>query len=155
MFTRIDRAILRRLQEDGRVAYSELAEALGVPRATLHRRVKALEREGVIRRYTAVLDPTKLGYKFLAFVLIRARRTVPKEGESSQVTLARELLERSSAEADFPWIEEAHIVTGPYDILLKVWVREWDGLTTFLTAQLPAYEDIEHTETILVLNRVG
>lgn len=155
MLTEFDREILKRLQMNGRASYSDLAEELGIPRATLYRKVAALKKKRVIRGYAAILDPVKLGYRFLAFVLIRAKRTRPREGESSQVALAKELLKRSEAEEDFPWIEEAHIVTGAYDLLLKVWVGEWDDLTTFLTAQLPMYHDIEHTETVLVLRRVG
>lgn len=150
----LDREILKRLQMNGRVSYSDLAEELGMPRATLYRRVEVLKKERVIRGYAAILDPAKLGYKFLAFVLIRARRMRPRGGESSQLCLAKELLKRSEAEEDFPWVEEAHIVTGAYDLLLKVWIREWDELTAFLTAQLPMYRDVEHTETILVLRQV-
>ncbi|MFQ6084922.1 MAG: Lrp/AsnC family transcriptional regulator [Candidatus Bathyarchaeia archaeon] len=155
MLNEIDKAVLRKLQSNGRIARSILAKDLGLPRATLQRRIAKLEMERVIEGYTALLNPYKLGYKFLSFVLIRARRTRPSGGKSTQLQLAKELLKRGREGKDFPCIEEAHIVTGPYDILLKVWVRRWDDLTKFLTSQLPAYEAVEHTETILVLNRVG
>ena len=72
---RIDRNILRELQEDARTRYTELARKVGLSTTPCKERVKRLEREGVIRGYQALLEPSYLDAALVVFVQIRLNRT--------------------------------------------------------------------------------
>ncbi len=151
----IDRQILEILQKDGRVPVTKLSEILNKPRTTIASRIERLEKLGYIRGYRAEVDPRKLGYRVVAYVLISVARTGPVGGKSSQVLLAEKILKDSEERNDLPWVEEASVITGPYDILLKVWARSIEELSKFLIEYLPSLSGVVKTETLLVLECVG
>jgi len=151
----MDKEILDHVQRNGRIHLSKLAEALGRPRTSVALRMEKLEREGVIMGYRALLDPVKLGFNVLALVLISVKRTAPSGGKSAQVLLAEKIIRDCDEESNLPWIEEAYIVTGHYDILLKVWAKDLKQLSHFLINYLPTHQDISQTETMLVLEAVA
>lgn len=148
---RLDRAILRELQRNCRLPISKLAKIMGRPRTTISERIARLEREGIIKGYRAILDPSKLGYRFLAFVMLKVKRGVTFEGLSNQEALAKRIIDETFKALDLPYVEEVHIVTGTYDIILKVWARRWEELTNFLIRYLAGLGDIVSSETFLVL----
>lgn len=104
-----DSAILEELMKDSRKTTKSIAKALGMPRATVHDRISRMERKGVIRRYTAVPDYAQLGKGVTAFILAQFDHA----GGTSQRETAEEI-------ADIPGIHEVHLISGEYDILLKV-----------------------------------
>ena len=71
----IDRKILRELQKEGRITYAELARRVGLSTSPCLERVKRMEREGVIRGYTTLLNPARLGANLVVFVQIRLQLT--------------------------------------------------------------------------------
>ena len=102
-----DARILELLQRDGRESYAEVGQSVGMSGPSAHERVKKLEARGVIRSYSAVVDPTMLGYGVLAFIFIKQ---VPG-------TIATDMT------GDFVGIdeiEECHHLAGEADYLLKV-----------------------------------
>ncbi|WP_069807121.1 Lrp/AsnC family transcriptional regulator [Vulcanisaeta thermophila] len=151
----LDRDILREVQRDGRLQVSKLADLLRRPRTTVASRLERLEGDGVIRSYRAVLDPVRLGFSLLAFVLISVRRSAPSGGKSAQVLLAERIIGDCDADPKLPWVEEAFVITGRYDILLKVWARDLRQLSYFLINYLPSHPDIAQTETMIVLELVS
>ncbi len=155
MLDNLDKAILEELQRNGRASISDIAKRIGRPRTTISERVSRLEREGIIKGYRAILDPQRLGYKFLAFVMLKVRRGVTFEGESNQEALAKRILEDTYNTPYLPYVEEAYIVTGAYDIILKVWAREWEELTRFLIRYLASIGDVVSSETFLVLETIS
>ena len=68
----VDLQIVSLLQEDSRLSFNKLANKLGVSVGTAYNRVKNLEATGVVKGYTVVLDPTKLGFELTAIILIQA-----------------------------------------------------------------------------------
>ena len=104
-----DRSILEELITDSRKTTKAIAKALDIPRATVHDRIARMETRGVIRRYTAVPDYSQLGIGVTAFILAQFDHS---EGRSQRET-AEEI-------ADIPGIFEVNLVSGEYDILLKV-----------------------------------
>ncbi|HHI01394.1 MAG TPA: Lrp/AsnC family transcriptional regulator, partial [Thermococcus litoralis] len=66
----IDKNILKLLQEDGRMSYSEIARRIGVPESTVRLRVKRLIEEGIIRKFAALINPFKAGYTIVAFIAV-------------------------------------------------------------------------------------
>ena len=147
----LDVRILELLQAEGRLALAELARRVRAPRTTVVERVEKLRERGVIRGFRAVVDPNKLGYKYLAFVLVKARRGGVIGERSNQELLADEIVKDCNGDEALPWVEEAHIITGEYDLLLKIWATEWEQLTNFLIRYMPRHRDVSDTHTILVL----
>ena len=151
MLDELDRALIRELASNARTPLAEVARRLGVARTTLAERLEKLEREGYIRGFTLSIEPGKLGYKFLAFILVKVRRGGFRGERSNQELLAEDIVKDCSSKRGMPWVEEIHIVTGEYDLLLKVWAREWDELTNFLIRYMPTHPDVVETHTMLVL----
>lgn len=105
----INTRILRVLSKDGRISNLDLAEKVGLSPSACLRRVQELEREGVIKGYRAVTDPTKVGWGFVAYVTV---------GLNSHTKAAQEAFERATARA--PEVRECHNVTGTVEYLLRV-----------------------------------
>lgn len=151
----LDRALLSLLLANARSPLSKVARRLGVARTTLSERLERLERSGIIRGYSVDLDLGKLGYRYTAFVLVKVRRVSLRGEKSNQELLAEKIISDCRARKDLPWVEEAHIITGDYDILLKVRVRDVEELASFLIRYMPEHADVVQTHTILVLKTVG
>lgn len=105
----IDEQILRVLSREGRIANLELADRVGLSPSACLRRVQALERDGVISGYRAVLDPAKRGVGFVAYLGV---------GLSDHSKSAQEAFERGVSAA--PEVVECHNVTGSIEYLLRV-----------------------------------
>ena len=116
-----ERRILMELQGDARLTNQELAQRVGLSPSACWRRVKALEETGVILRYTAILDPKKVGLGECVF---------------AHVTLARHSLamthEFAAAIRDRPEVMECFFTTGDADILLRVAIPSVSAYDKFL-----------------------
>ncbi|WP_297495295.1 Lrp/AsnC family transcriptional regulator, partial [Thermococcus sp.] len=69
----IDRKILMILQRNSRTPLREISKEVGLAESTIYERIKKLKDRGVIKKFTVILDPDSLGFKILAFILIKAR----------------------------------------------------------------------------------
>ena len=104
-----DIAILEELIKDSRKSTKAIARELDIPRATVHDRIVKMEQKKLIKKYTAVPDYSQLGQGVTAFILVQFS---PQEGMSQRET-AEEI-------ADLKGIHEVHMISGEYDMLLKV-----------------------------------
>jgi len=104
-----DHAILEELMKDSRKTTKAIAKELRIPRATVHDRIVKMEQRKTIRRYTAIPDYVQLGHGITAFILVQFS---PQEGMSQRET-AEEISELNG-------IHEVHMISGEYDMLLKV-----------------------------------
>ncbi len=147
----LDARILDEIVKNGRITLTELAKRVKAPRTTLTSRFRKLVDSGYIRGFTAILNFKKLGYSLTAFVLVQIRRGKPVQGKSNQEVFIERITKESENRSDLPWVEEAHIITGDYDILLKVRARNMDELTRFLITELAQHPDVEKTHTLMVL----
>src|ERR1700742_1008408 len=109
---RVDRRILGELQADGSLANSQLAERVGLSESACLRRVKLLETAGVIERYTAVLNPLKIGMS-VSFVV-----RITLKGQTD-----RDLGAFEQAVCRVPEVAECYLTTGESDYLLRVVAR--------------------------------
>ncbi|QXJ23020.1 Lrp/AsnC family transcriptional regulator [Actinomadura graeca] len=117
----INRKILAALQEDGRLTITELAARVGLSVSPCHRRLRELERDGTIRGYRAVVNPTALGLTFQALVFVTMRQ------EDRETLLGFE-----AAVAQVPEVVQAQRLFGDPDYLLRI-----------VTADLTAYQELE------------
>jgi Lrp/AsnC family leucine-responsive transcriptional regulator len=110
---KLDRHILRLLQEDARMSMKDLAEQVGLSITPCIERVKRMERDGVIAGYYARIDPAAVGAKLLVFVEI----TLNQKSANAFDQFRREVLR-------IPEVMECHLVSGDFDYLIKARIRE-------------------------------
>ena len=137
---RIDRRILRNLQEDGRMTNVELARRAGISAPPCLRRVRALEEAGLIRGYHAELAAEALGYAVTVFAQV---------GLSSQAEADLQAFERLVA--GWPEVREAHMLAGETDFLLKIVAADWDSYQRFLSAKLTSAPNVSHVKSALAI----
>ena len=124
---RSDRAILRVLQDDGRIPVTALAERIGLsPNATAER-LRRMQREGVIAGFRAVLSAAALGRGLTAFVEV-----------------IRQVAD----------VEECHMVAGGFDYLLKTRHRDMAAYRAFLSERLLDLPGVRETRTYAVMEAV-
>ena len=117
---RVDRSILRLLQEDATMAVADIAKRVGLSTTPCWRRIQKMEEEGVIKRRVAILDPDKVNTRVTVFVSIRT---------SSHST---EWLKRfSEVIAQFPEVVEFYRMSGEVDYLLRVVVPDIPAFDAF------------------------
>ena len=135
---KIDRRILRDLQDDGRMTNVDLARRAGISAPPCLRRVRALEDAGYIRGYHADINPEALGYGVTVFAMV---------GLNSQ---AESDLRQFEALVDsWPLVRECNMLAGETDFLLKVVAEDWDAYQRFLTTQLTAAPNVSHVKSML------
>ena len=138
-----DRAILEALQQEGRIANAELARRLNLSPPAIHARLRRLEETGLIARYAALLDREKLGFDLLCFINVSLQRHTREH-----VDVFRDRIR------GLPNVLECHHVTGEYDYLLKVVVRNRKELEHLLMEELTPIPGVAHIHTSLVLNEI-
>jgi Lrp/AsnC family transcriptional regulator, leucine-responsive regulatory protein len=139
----IDRKILEHLQVDGRMSLNDLADKVGLSPSPCLRRVRMLERDGVISRYVAVLDQRAVGLPVSVFVSIKL---------DSQ---RQESLDRfDKAIARWPEVLECYLMTGPRDYWLRVVVPDLDAYERFVKQKLTRLEGIASIESSFALQQV-
>ena len=142
-----DGKILELLKENSKLTTHQISKKLNVPITTVHNRIKKLVSEGIIKRFTIEADNKKLGRPISAFINISVDYKLLKHLKITQHDLARKIKNNES-------VEEAAIVTGGTDIIIKVRVKDIDELDKFVTRDLRNYEGIEQTQTMVILNEI-
>lgn len=137
---RIDRRILRDLQNDGRMTNVELAKRAGISAPPCLRRVRALEEAGYIRGYHADINAEALGFGVTVFAQV---------GLSSQADA--DLRKFEDLVATWPLVRECHMLAGETDFLLKVVAEDWDAYQKFLTTQLTSAPSVSHVKSALAI----
>lgn len=140
MLDPIDRAIIARLQVDGRMGIVELGQAVSLSTSAVNERVRKLAARGVIRATVALADPLALGLGIAAFVTVTL---LPGADEAAFVAHV----------AGDDAVLEAHHVTGAANYLLKVRVGDVAGLEALLK-RLKATGTVARSETQLALSTV-
>jgi Lrp/AsnC family leucine-responsive transcriptional regulator len=139
----IDRKILALLQQDGRLSLAELAARVGLSPSPCLRRVRMLEKAGVISRYVALLDQQAVGLPVSVFVSIKL--------ESQK----QEALDRfAKAIVRWPEILECYLMTGPRDYLLRVVVADLSAYERFLKQKLTRLNGVASIESSFALEQV-
>jgi Lrp/AsnC family leucine-responsive transcriptional regulator len=140
---RVDRNILRRLQEDGRLSNAELAGLVNVSPATCHRRTQRLFAEGYIRAVRAQVDPERVGLGAVVMVAVVLDRSTPESFAAFE-----------SAVAELPVVLDCHLVAGDFDYLLKIRVRDINDFNRLHGDTLIALPGVRQTRTFFVLKEV-
>jgi DNA-binding Lrp family transcriptional regulator len=136
----IDLTILAELQADGRITNVELAERAKITAPPCLRRVRALEKAGLIRGYHADLDAKALGFGLTAFAFV---------GLSSQAEADLKAFEKQVAA--WPLVRECYMLSGEVDFLLKCVARDLSEFQSFITEDLTAAKNVASVKTALAI----
>lgn len=143
---RTDRNLLAALQRDSSRPIAELAEAVALSSSACHRRVKALEEQGLIAGYCARLDPRRLGLAMEVFV------------EITLTSQSREAMDRfERAVGDFDDILECHLMSGSADYLLRVAAIDlghYDSIHRDCLARLPGVSAMRSSFSLRQIKRM-
>ncbi|TDI61955.1 MAG: Lrp/AsnC family transcriptional regulator [Alphaproteobacteria bacterium] len=135
-----DLKILSLLQAKGRITNVELASRVGISAPPCLRRVRALERAGLIQGYHADLDTRALGYEVTVFAMV---------GLHSQAEADLRAFE--SLVASWPMVRECHMLNGEIDFILKIVASDLSTFQTFLTENLTAAPNVDSVKTSLTI----
>lgn len=139
----IDLQILRLLQEDAKRTNKEIANAINLSVTAVYERIKRLEREGVIKKYVALINKREVGKSFMVFC---------------QIQLAQHTKEFLNAfERDVVKLEEVSEcfhTTGDYDYILKVFVKDMEAYREFMVSKLTALKHIGNTRSTFIITDI-
>ncbi|MGB3222711.1 MAG: Lrp/AsnC family transcriptional regulator [Desulforhopalus sp.] len=140
---KLDLKILDRLQNDARITNVSLAESINLSPAPCLRRVRELERLGIIRGYTTLLAPESVGWNVSVFIEIRLEKQI--------VSYIRVFEERI---AKYPEIMECYLMTGTSDYLLRIVAKDLQSLHAFISDKLASIPNIANMRSSIALKQV-
>jgi len=140
---RFDRVILRVLTVDGRISITDLAQKIGLSKSPTQARLRRLEAEGVITGYRAHVDPIRLGLDHVSFVEVRLSDT--REAALSAF---------NAAVAKIPEIEQAHMIAGNFDYLLKIRTQDMADYRRVLAEHISTLPHVASTSTYVAMQSV-
>lgn len=143
LLDRYDLAILRTLENNGRMTTIELADRIGLSKTPCHARIKRLETQGYIKGYAAVLNQELMGNKHVAFVQVKLKDT-----------RAHALKAFNEAVQSVPVIEECHMMASDFDYILKVRTTDIATYREILGETITALPFVASTSTFVAMEIV-
>ena len=139
----IDKKLLELLQKDAKQTTKALALKLNLSKTAVYERIKKLEKQEVIQKYTALLDRRKTNMAFVVFCHVRLTQHVKEQlvGFENQVVQLPEVL-------------ECYHVSGDYDYMLKINVADMEAYREFMTSKLTTLSHIGSTHSVFMIEEV-
>ena len=134
-----DSELLKHLSKKGKASQRELAEATGFALGTVSNRLKTLEKENIIRGYTADIDPEKVGFTLTATIHLRITKG--------------KIMSVQNSIAKHPRVFAVYDITGEWDSLVLARFKDREEMDNFIKTTL-SQKNIERTSSSLVLNNV-
>ena len=129
--------LLKMLNSNAKISLSEMGREVGLSASGVRKRIKQLERSGLIRSYTAIIDPQKFGLELMAFLSI----DVDARGE-------HELIRSLSRHHE---VCELHRMTGGHGLMMKVRARDLESLNKFIENHLHSFDSVKSVQTIVAM----
>ncbi len=143
-----DLAILTLIQENSKLTANQIAKKISTPITTVFAKTKRMEEMGIIKQYRAILSAEKLNLGTAAFILAAVSyRTKDDENPITQRDVAEEI-------AHFPEVQEVHIITGDWDLLVKLRAENVEAVGKFVVDKLRRIKGLEKTLTCMVFETV-
>lgn len=140
---RIDHNILDILQREGRISNADLAKKIHLSPAATHTRLRRLENEHFIEGYSARVNREKLGFNMLCYIHISIQTHSPEELEKFRNTLS-----------EMPEVLECSFVTGEFDYLAKIALKDQRDLERFILHQLTPIPGVSRVSTSLIVSEI-
>ena len=144
---KLDRAILRRLQDNGRETYEVIGEQVGLSASAVLRRVKRLEETGTIARYVALVRPQSVGLALAAYLTVRLEKNTETHKRNPMDAFR-------AAVQTWPEVVECVSLTGEMDYVLRVVVRDMAHYSRFVLETLLKHPSVQDCKTSFVLDTV-
>jgi Lrp/AsnC family leucine-responsive transcriptional regulator len=143
-----DSAILTLIQKNSKLTAKQISKKVSAPITTVFAKTKRMEEQGIILEYRAIVAPEKLGRGTLAFILASVSyRAKADDAPVSQRAVAEEV-------ARFPEVQEVHIITGDWDLLVKIRAENVDAVGKFVVDKLRLIRGLEKALTCMVFETV-
>ncbi len=139
----IDRRILRTLQANGKISVGELAERIGLSASPCARRIRLLEKAGIIKGYAAIVDQKRVGLPISAFASIKLERQREEDLDRFEETVLR-----------WPEVLDCYLMTGQRDYLMRIVAADLEAYERFIKDKLTRLENIASIETSFALGQV-
>lgn len=136
----LDLKILELLQEDGRAPFTEMAGKLGLSESTIRKRVQALQKREVIKKFTAEIDPFKIGIRTVAIVGVDVEPT--------------KLLETAQKLCEIREVRSVATSTGDHMIMTEIWTRDGRELTRLISESIGKIEGIKKICPAIILEKL-
>lgn len=142
-FDSIDRKLISQLQKDSKVTTKQLSLELNLSVTAVYERIKKLERVGVIEKYVAVVNKEKIGKSFMVFCHIKL------------VKHSNEYITKFESEVvQFDEVLECYNISGDYDYILKVVVRNMKAYRSFINLKLTSLDHIGSTHSTFIMSEL-
>jgi len=144
-----DKAILTLIQENSKLTANQISKKINAPITTVFAKIKRMEEAGIITQYRAILSPQMLNLGTSAFILASVSYTTIKVDGTlvSQRDVAEEI-------ARLPEVQEVHIITGDWDLLVKLRAENVEAVGKFVVDKLRRIRGLEKTLTCMVFETV-
>jgi Lrp/AsnC family transcriptional regulator for asnA, asnC and gidA len=131
-----DRAIIARLQYDGRMSFTDIAAELNISEGTVRRRVKNLTESGVLQ-VVAVVEPQFLGWNAAGMIGVTV--------QAGQIDAVAQQL------AQFPEVSYLFMASGEFDLFVEVFCQDREHFVSFLNQKLHQVAGVQRTQTFMIL----
>jgi Lrp/AsnC family leucine-responsive transcriptional regulator len=139
----IDKKLLLMLQTDAKKTTKALSLKLNLSVTAVYERIKKLEKEGVIEKYVALLNTSKIDRNFVVFCHLKL------------IQHTKEFISKFESQIiKFPEVLECHHVSGDYDYILKILVKDMEAYRSFLVTKLTTLEHIGSTHSTFMISEV-
>ncbi len=143
MLDEIDKALLELLQKDSKQTNKALSYALGLSVTAVYERIRKLEKKGVISNYVALVDKKKVDKAFVTFCHVK----LVQHSQNYVMKFEREVRKLDE-------VLECYHISGDYDYLLKVMVKDMEAFRDFMVKKLTNINHIGSTHSMFVINEV-
>ena len=143
MLDDLDKSILSHLQKDSKITIKELSVHLSLSGTAIYERIRKMERKGIIESYSVRINKNLVDLGFVVFCQIKLK----EHKHEYLVKFEREVIR-------FSEVLECYNVSGDYDYLLKVLVKDMEAFREFMVKKLTRIDHIGSTHSMFMINEV-
>ena len=143
MLDELDKELLKLLQKDSKQTNKALSYALGLSVTAVYERIRKLEKNGIISNYVALIDKKKVDKAFVAFCHVK----LVQHSQDYVMKFEREVRKLDE-------VLECYHISGDYDYLLKVLVKDMEAFRDFMVKKLTKIDHIGSTHSMFMINEV-
>jgi len=140
MIDEIDKKILEILQKNARMPYTQIAKKIGLSEGAIRKRIDALEKKGIIRKYVAVVDPRKIGYNSITLLGLDTEPT--------------KLLDVANEVAKIEEAKNVYISAGDHMIMAEIWAKDGKELSEILANKIAKIEGVKKICPAIILEKI-
>jgi len=135
-----DKVIIDMLTKDARTPFTEIAKVLGISETAVRKRVKALEEAGVIKQYTVVIEPSRLGYNLVSLTGVD--------------TLPEKIFEVAEKLKEFEFVRNLYLTSGDHMIMTEIWAKNGEDLSDIISDKIGKIPGVTKVCPAIILERL-